>query len=39
MHPALQGLLTILIGVGVSLELMKQIDSQLLAQNYDGFLK
>ncbi len=30
---------SILIGVGVSLELMKQIDSQLLAQNYDGFLK
>ncbi len=30
---------SILIGVGVSLELMKQIDSQLMAQNYDGFLK
>ncbi len=30
---------SILIGVGVSLELMKQIDSQLMAQNYEGFLK
>ncbi len=30
---------SILIGVGVSLELMKQIDAQLMAQNYEGFLK
>jgi preprotein translocase subunit SecY len=30
---------SILIGVGVSLELMKQINSQLMAQNYEGFLK
>lgn len=30
---------SILIAVGVSLELMKQINSQLMARNYDGFLK
>jgi preprotein translocase subunit SecY len=30
---------SILIAVGVSLELMKQINSQLTARNYDGFLK
>jgi len=30
---------SILIGVGVSLEIMKQIDSQLLSRNYEGFLK
>lgn len=29
---------SILIGVGVSLEIMKQINSQLMARNYDGFL-
>ena len=28
-----------LIGVGVSLEIMKQINSQLMARNYEGFLK
>ncbi|MGB5759547.1 MAG: preprotein translocase subunit SecY [Acidimicrobiales bacterium] len=31
--------ISILIGVGVSLELMKQINSQLMARNYEGFLK
>ncbi len=30
---------SILIGVGVSLETMKQIDSQLMSRNYEGFLK
>ncbi len=30
---------SILIGVGVSLELLKQIDSQLMQRNYEGFLK
>jgi preprotein translocase subunit SecY len=30
---------SILIAVGVSLELMKQIDSQLMMRNYEGFLK
>ena len=28
-----------LIGVGVALETMKQIDSQLMMRNYEGFLK
>ncbi len=31
--------ISILIGVGVSLELMKQVNSQLMARNYEGFLK
>ncbi len=31
--------ISILIGVGVSLELLKQIDSQLMQRNYEGFLK
>jgi len=30
---------TLLIAVGVSLETMKQIDSQLMMRNYEGFLK
>jgi preprotein translocase subunit SecY len=30
---------TILIAVGVALETMKQIDSQLMMRNYEGFLK
>ncbi len=30
--------ISILIGVGVSLEVMKQIDSQLIQRNYEGFL-
>jgi preprotein translocase subunit SecY len=30
---------SILIGVGVSLETMKQIDGQLMMRNYEGFLK
>ncbi|MGQ0616647.1 MAG: preprotein translocase subunit SecY [Acidimicrobiia bacterium] len=30
---------TLLIAVGVGLETMKQIDSQLMMRNYDGFLK
>jgi preprotein translocase subunit SecY len=30
---------SILISVGVSLELMRQIDSQLMLRNYEGFLK
>jgi preprotein translocase subunit SecY len=30
---------SVLIAVGVSLETMKQINSQLMARNYDGFLK
>jgi preprotein translocase subunit SecY len=30
---------SILIGVGVALETMKQIDSQLMMRNYEGFLK
>jgi preprotein translocase subunit SecY len=29
----------VLIAVGVSLELMRQIDSQLMLRNYEGFLK
>ncbi len=29
---------TILIAVGVALETMKQIDSQLMMRNYEGFL-
>jgi preprotein translocase subunit SecY len=31
--------ITILISVGVALETMKQIDSQLMMRNYEGFLK
>jgi preprotein translocase subunit SecY len=30
---------SVLIAVGVSLETMKQVNSQLMAKNYDGFLK
>ena len=30
---------TVLIAVGVALEFMRQIDSQLMLRNYDGFLK
>jgi preprotein translocase subunit SecY len=30
---------TLLIAVGVSLETMKQVDSQLMLRNYEGFLK
>ena len=30
---------TVLIAVGVALETMKQIDSQLMMRNYEGFLK
>ena len=30
---------TLLIAVGVALETMKQIDSQLMMRNYDGFLR
>ncbi len=30
---------TLLIAVGVALETMKQIDSQLMMRNYEGFLK
>ena len=30
---------SILIAVGVALEMMKQIDSQLMSRNYEGFLK
>jgi preprotein translocase subunit SecY len=30
---------TVLIAVGVALELMRQIDSQLMLRNYEGFLK
>ncbi len=33
------GGISILIAVGVALETMKQIDSQLMMRNYDGFLK
>jgi preprotein translocase subunit SecY len=29
----------ILIAVGVALETMKQVDSQLMLRNYEGFLK
>ncbi|MDQ1385046.1 MAG: hypothetical protein QOG65_2425, partial [Actinomycetota bacterium] len=29
---------TILIAVGVMLETMKQLDSQLMMRNYEGFL-
>ncbi|MYI18785.1 MAG: preprotein translocase subunit SecY, partial [Acidimicrobiia bacterium] len=31
--------ISILIAVGVALETMKQIDSQLMLRNYEGFLK
>ena len=31
--------ISILIAVGVGLETMKQIDSQLMMRNYEGFLK
>ena len=31
--------MSILIAVGVALETMKQIDSQLMMRNYEGFLK
>ena len=30
---------TLLIATGVSLETMRQIDSQLMMRNYEGFLK
>ena len=30
---------TLLISVGVALETMRQIDSQLMMRNYEGFLK
>ena len=30
---------TLLIAVGVALETMKQIDSQLMMRNYEGFLQ
>jgi len=30
---------TLLIAVGVALETMRQIDSQLMMRNYEGFLK
>jgi preprotein translocase subunit SecY len=30
---------TLLIAVGVSLETMKQVDSQLMMRNYEGFLQ
>ena len=30
---------SVLIGVGVTLETMQQIDSQLMMRNYEGFLK
>ena len=30
---------SILIAVGVALETMKQIDSQLMMRNYEGFLQ
>ena len=30
---------SVLISVGVALELMRQIDSQLMLRNYEGFLK
>jgi preprotein translocase subunit SecY len=30
---------TVLIAVGVALETMKQVDSQLMMRNYEGFLK
>ncbi|HLT68536.1 MAG TPA: preprotein translocase subunit SecY, partial [Acidimicrobiales bacterium] len=33
------GGVSILIAVGVALETMKQIDSQLMMRNYEGFLK
>ncbi len=33
------GGISILIAVGVALEVMKQIDSQLMMRNYEGFLK
>ena len=31
--------ISILIAVGVALETMKQVDSQLMMRNYEGFLK
>ena len=31
--------ISVLIAVGVALETMKQIDSQLMMRNYEGFLK
>ena len=30
---------TLLIAVGVALETMKQVDSQLMLRNYEGFLR
>ncbi len=30
---------TLLIAVGVSLETIKQVDSQLMMRNYEGFLR
>jgi preprotein translocase subunit SecY len=33
------GGISILIAVGVALETMKQIDSQLMMRNYEGFLQ
>jgi preprotein translocase subunit SecY len=30
---------SLLIAVGVALETMKQVDSQLMLRNYEGFLK
>ena len=33
------GGISLLIAVGVALETMKQIDSQLMMRNYEGFLK
>jgi preprotein translocase subunit SecY len=33
------GGVSILIAVGVALETMKQIDSQLMMRNYEGFLQ
>ena len=33
------GGVSILIAAGVALETMKQVDSQLLQRNYEGFLK
>ena len=32
------GGISVLIAVGVMLEMMKQIDSQLMMRNYEGFL-
>ena len=33
------GGISLLIATGVALETMKQIDSQLMMRNYEGFLK